>query len=298
MLPAWRCICRWSWEGRDAVELSLKWRISVALAAVATAWLIGLTSAGADPPPPAEGGRAQNALCLSCHDHKLTVGANTSQERTVDSVQRQGFDSSAHKGMACVDCHAAESALPHVQREGPGLPNASGALACRECHSDAYEGFMDGHHGTMVNLGDDRAPTCSDCHGNTHYLPFVQQWTVNDRAEACAECHSGATTSFLNAAPGHKSASSGFLSTPYFAGILLTVLTTATLAFGIIHVELEMLSLARPPPRPGTRGKDYRPWPHKLVDTSRQSWRRGSGQRLRTQRSSASTRTNASSTSS
>jgi len=49
------------------VELSLKWRIRVALAAVAAGWLIGLAPVGADPPPPVNG-RFENGLCLSCHD--------------------------------------------------------------------------------------------------------------------------------------------------------------------------------------------------------------------------------------
>jgi hypothetical protein len=222
------------------VELSLKWRIWVAFAAVAAGWLIGLAPAGADPPLPVTG-RVENGLCLSCHDQELAVGANTGPEQTVSSVEQQKFESSAHKGMACIECHAAESALPHTQREGRAVLNAGGAAACRECHGEAYEGFMDGHHGTMLKLGDDRAPTCSDCHGDAHYLPLVQQWTKDDQAAACADCHSGANTTFLSAAPGHKEASSGFLSTSYFAGLFLMVLTTATLAFGIIHVELEML---------------------------------------------------------
>jgi hypothetical protein len=93
----------------------------------------------------------------------------------------------------------------------------------------------------MAKLSDERAPTCSDCHGDAHYLSLVREWKESDRAEACASCHSGATPTFLDAAPLHQSVSPGFLSTAYVAGLFLMVLTAATLAFGIIHVELEML---------------------------------------------------------
>lgn len=209
--------------------------------AVSAGWLIGLASAGAEPPAPAADGHAPNGLCLVCHGQELTVGASTAQQRTIDAVERQAFDASAHKRVECVDCHPVQSALPHPKPEALGLPGAGDAVACPECHSDAYEGYRDGPHGTMAKLGDDRAPACGDCHGNAHYVRLVQQWTEDDRAAACAQCHSGATRSFVEASLGHKAPSAGFLSTPYFAGLFLMILTAATLAFGIIHVELSLL---------------------------------------------------------
>ncbi|MEE8346775.1 MAG: hypothetical protein V3S20_05465 [Dehalococcoidia bacterium] len=223
------------------MEPGLKWRICAALAALATGLFIGLTSAGADPTPPAVDDHPSNGLCLACHDQKLTIGAGTGQQRTIDSVEQQTFSASAHEGMECVECHPVQSALPHAKREGPELLNASAVVACQECHSEAHEGYLDSPHGTMTKLGDARAPACLDCHGNAHYLPLVKQWTAHDRAEVCANCHSGATSSFLDTAPLHKSVSPGFQSTAYVAGLFLMILTATTLAFAIIHVELEML---------------------------------------------------------
>ena len=224
------------------MERVLTWRLCAALAAVTAGMFIGLASVDADPPAPAVEGRVPNGLCLECHDQKVTVGAGTQQRRTLDSVNPQAFGASAHKGMECVECHPAQSALPHVRPERPGLVTASLSVACGECHKEAYTGYLEGPHGPMAELGDARGPDCGNCHGKAHYLPLVQQWKETDRAAACANCHSGATRSFLGAAPGHQAASSGFLSTPYFAGLFLMILTAGTLAFGIIHVELEMLS--------------------------------------------------------
>ena len=222
------------------MDRGLKWRICAAFVAVTAGCFIGLTSAGADPPQPGYGD-PPNGLCLACHDHELTVETNAGQQRTTDAVERQVFGASAHKEMRCVECHSVQSALPHDPQKGPGLLNASDAAACVECHSAAHEGYLDSPHGTMAKLGDARAPTCGDCHGDAHYLANVQEWTTNDKAEACAECHSGATASFLDSAPLHKSVSPGFLSIAYVAGVFLMALTATTLAFGIIHVELEML---------------------------------------------------------
>lgn len=219
----------------------LKWRVCAALAAVSAVWFIGLTSAGAEPPMPVADGHAVNGLCLVCHGQELTVRASVGQERTIDAVELKAFNAAAHKGLECVDCHPVQSALPHLKPEGLGRLGATDPVACQECHPDAYEGYRDGPHGTMAKLGDDRAPACGDCHGNPHYVQLVRQWTEDDRAAACAQCHSGANTSFVEASLGHKPPSAGFLSTPYFAGLFLMILTAATLAFGIIHVELEML---------------------------------------------------------
>ncbi len=222
------------------MERSLKWRISAAVAAAIAASFIGLTSAAADPPPPVDG-HPTNGLCLVCHAEELTVDAGAGQLRTIDSVDDQEFYAFAHKGMECVECHPVQSALPHVEPEGPGPLNASAAVACEECHSEAHEGYLDSQHGTMAILGDAKGPVCGDCHGNAHYLPLIEQWTEGERVEACADCHSGATSNFLDAALLHQHASPGFLSTAYGAGIFLMILTSITLAFAIIHVELEML---------------------------------------------------------
>lgn len=217
------------------------WRLWAVVAAVTAAGLIGLTSAAADPVPPAADGDPPNGLCLACHGQKLTVDTGTGLQRKIDSVEQQAFEVSGHRDTECVECHPAQSALPHDQRERPGLMKAADAVGCQECHAEEHEGYLESPHGTMAKLGDSRAPACANCHGNAHYLPFVEEWTAHDQAEACANCHSGATSSFLDAAPLHKSISSGFLTTAWVAGLFLMTLTAMTLAFAIIHVELEML---------------------------------------------------------
>ena len=95
-------------------------------------------------------------------------------------------------------------------------------------------------HGTMVELGDARAPGCADCHGDSHKIRTAEEWTDSDRAQACAQCHSGATPGFTKAL-SHEEPSPDSLAASYFAGRFLIILTSAVLAFGIIHVELQVL---------------------------------------------------------
>ena len=56
----------------------------------------------------------------------------------------------------------------------------------------------------------------------------------------CRPCHDGAGTSFLKAL-SHQAPSPSHLPLEYFAGRFLTVLAASSLAFGIIHVELDLL---------------------------------------------------------
>jgi hypothetical protein len=200
-------------------------------------WLASAAQADADSPAPDV--PVANALCLACHQQNLTVTNGTTERRTVDAVSGLAFDTSAHNEMDCVECHTVQSALPHPK--DPALPDASATVSCARCHADAYKGYREGPHGPLAELGDARAPACTDCHGNAHYLQSIQAWKETDQVAACAKCHSGAGPSFLGASPGHRPPSAGFISTPYFAGLFLKILTAATLAFGIVHVELEML---------------------------------------------------------
>src|SRR3989304_1613479 len=89
--------------------------------------------------------------------------------------------------------------LPPPDRPATGLADPADAVACQECHEDASEAYMRSAHGTMVELGDTRAPACADCHGNPHTIRPVDQWPDSQRAPACGGCHPGATASFTKA---------------------------------------------------------------------------------------------------
>ncbi len=202
-------------------------------------WLWGTSTTHADPPAPSV--ERQNQICLMCHSHKLMVQDGETSPRVVAAVVASPFQLSAHGGRACLECHPNLSEIPHDRTLGTTAAAPSVAVSCANCHEEAAEGYREGPHGPVAELGDDRAPECVKCHGNAHYIQVVDQWPKEKQAAACAQCHAGAGTSFLGAAPGHQRPSTGFLSTPYFAGLFLMGLTAGTLAFGIVHTELEML---------------------------------------------------------
>lgn len=226
--------------------------VCAALVAVAFGWFIELPAlVDAAPPTPEAAepseeaffpfdGYPPNDLCLICHGQPgLTVELAEGQERFIAGVDPQAFAASAHRGLSCAACHPTQSVLPHPEFRHQGQQATAAMAGCSACHCDAYEGYLHGAHGTMVKLEDVRAPTCSDCHG-AHDVQPVQEWTNQERAQACARCHAGATVAFADT-PSHQAPSPQYLPSAYFAGRFLIILTAAVLAFGIIHVELDML---------------------------------------------------------
>ncbi len=214
------------------------WLCTAAIAAVAAWWLAGARIAFAETPPVAGVDPVPNGLCLMCHGQPgLTTGAN-GQGRELAPVDQTAFTNSAHGAQTCVSCHADQSALPHPALAPAGI--ARTAADCATCHAEAAEGYLESPHGTMADLKDTKGPTCETCHGNVHTLKPVAQWTTDERAAVCVKCHSGAGTGFLKAL-SHQAATPSSRPIVYFAGRFLTVLAASSLAFGIIHVELDLL---------------------------------------------------------
>ncbi|MBI5290094.1 MAG: hypothetical protein HY873_14055 [Chloroflexi bacterium] len=210
----------------------------VAAAVAAAMMLIGATRAAAVPPPPDPDPPAAIALCLSCHGRPGLTAERDGQQRVMTAVEWPAFARSAHRSETCTECHPAQSALPHAPLAMQF--RVEGIDACEGCHQEAVAGYLEGPHGTMAELRDATGPTCSECHGDVHALQPVSGWTDEDRTEVCAGCHRGAGNSLLNAI-SHEPPSPRSFPFAFFAGRFLVLLASASLAFGIIHVELDLL---------------------------------------------------------
>lgn len=228
--------------------------ICASVVALAVAWFARTPMAAADPPPPASDGRLPNGLCLMCHGQPGLTTKVKGQTHTIAAVDPPAFAASAHGEKTCNACHTDQSSLPHLQ--AGSTRQYQRATACQECHRDAYDGYLESPHGTMAELRDASGPTCASCHGSAHTVRPISEWTAQERAQVCAGCHPGAGTGFLQAL-SHQAPSPSFLPSAYFAGRFLVVLASASLAFGIIHVELDLLRwlVQRWRSRPARRGR-------------------------------------------
>jgi hypothetical protein len=123
------------------------------------------------------------------------------------TVDRETLRHSAHKGIACLECHTDISDIPHQKRLKP--------IDCETCHYEnnprgapntaQFREFAESIHGQRVAAGDPRAPRCSTCHGghNTK-APDVPESRVNRRnvPQTCGECHEKEEAQYVDSVHG------------------------------------------------------------------------------------------------
>ena len=181
-------------------------------------------------------------LCMSCHSQPgIVVTGAFGVGRDLPAVAPDRFYTSVHKDLQCVDCHEEQSSLPHLDLASSGKPIAktTDGEVCGKCHADAADGFLDSVHGTVIRLGDDRAPGCTDCH-SAHYVQAIGSWSTSARAEACGRCHEGADEKFAGSFI-HREPTPSRLPVDYLATRFFSALVVAVVGVGILHVELDML---------------------------------------------------------
>ncbi len=162
--------------------------------------------------------------------------------RDLPAVAPDRFYTSAHGDLQCVDCHEEQSSLPHRNLAASGKPirkTVDSSTVCGTCHANAADRFLDSVHGTVIRLGDERAPGCTDCH-SAHYVQSIKSWSASAKADACRRCHEGADEKFA-AALTHREPSPSRLPVDYLATRFFGALVVAVVGVGILHVELDML---------------------------------------------------------
>lgn len=125
-----------------------------------------------------------NDDCMQCHsDSTLTMPGPNGREISL-WVDLERYDSSAHAGFGCIDCHGEIADLPHEEDLPP--------VDCSTCHGDVQEVFARSTHGKGLVEGVEHSPHCYDCHGK-HDIRSAsddQSMTSHFRlVETCARCH-------------------------------------------------------------------------------------------------------------
>ncbi len=153
------------------------------------------------PQPPAPG-TPDAETCLACHsDPSLTT--KTADGSTVRlQIDRSALLGSVHAKLACADCHAGFSEVPHPPRSFRSRRELSLAYdeQCRRCHFTNYTKTLDSVHQASVARGDRVGPVCVDCHG-AHDIqkPGQPRTRISD---TCARCHAGVATAYAASVHG------------------------------------------------------------------------------------------------
>ncbi|MBZ0204333.1 MAG: cytochrome c3 family protein [Ignavibacteria bacterium] len=137
----------------------------------------------------------ESEACLKCHlDEEKFPGDSLGSAKFVAhyktsihaSIDKEGLLEAA----GCVDCHG-----DHMV-QNPGNPRASTNHArlmetCGKCHKDVVESFNKSKHGKELVKGNDKAPTCTDCHGEHDIKSTLisNDFSKLNLTEKCLSCH-------------------------------------------------------------------------------------------------------------
>lgn len=132
---------------------------------------------------PGNGAAQDEDPCLMCHSMTAMFEATGEPERYV--VTPENLEGSVHGafGLSCSSCHQ-DMEFPH-----PENPQAT----CSPCHSGLEADFAESLHGYALARGNERAPTCSTCHGSHQILSSSDPRSATHKVRlpnTCAECHS------------------------------------------------------------------------------------------------------------
>ncbi|MBU0983534.1 MAG: cytochrome c3 family protein [candidate division Zixibacteria bacterium] len=114
--------------------------------------------------------------CMSCHEDRELERENPVAGRRSVFVSLDGFQSSVHADMGCVDCHADLSGFddyPHAEKLQP--------VNCGECHDDVTDIQEASIHGKGV-------AQCWNCHGH-HEIVSPAESDVGEKGVSCNKCH-------------------------------------------------------------------------------------------------------------
>lgn len=125
---------------------------------------------------------ASNADCLMCHSAR-TLHKTAGLKKTSLYVDAQGFGSSSHAKLNCIDCHTdlKNQPLKHKTSVAP--------VQCAKCHEKTGWNANTIHYAVP---GDRNPPNCQTCHGS-HYIKSkadaASQISPAHADAICAQCH-------------------------------------------------------------------------------------------------------------
>ena len=155
-------------------------------------WFLLLCSLGAVLPSTAtqQSDPQEVETCLACHgDSTLEISLPSGEVRSL-YVEPTAFAASIHGNkLACTDCHADITEIPHSPKPFRTLREFSVAYyeACKSCHFANYTKLLDSAHYARLAQGDQRAPLCVDCHGAHSITPLNKP--RSQLSKTCAKCH-------------------------------------------------------------------------------------------------------------
>jgi cytochrome b subunit of formate dehydrogenase/nitrate/TMAO reductase-like tetraheme cytochrome c subunit len=152
--------------------------------------------------------------CGGCHGPGTTLPNLAGEQFHKDPHQE--YSSSIHakiqpNGKPAADCKSCHTVMGDMTTDLPPENPKSTVFStnqeqtCGACHTDALNSFHASIHGDLLDKGDTRAASCSDCHGNHTIQPIKNAGSTLNRSHLtaiCIQCHSGIVPDYENSAHG------------------------------------------------------------------------------------------------
>lgn len=129
-----------------------------------------------------------NEDCLGCHSDQELEGVTERGVKLDLFVPEDALFGSVHENLNCTDCHMASDSFESVPHSSRPMKQK-----CRDCHQDVFDQYATQDiHGKANLSGNDKAPSCSGCHGGHQILPMSHPESIMSREqqpETCGKCH-------------------------------------------------------------------------------------------------------------
>ena len=134
--------------------------------------------------------------CKTCHRssyEKYVLGehARALQKEKLMPANKDLSGPAPGNAPTCGDCHSSHYVRSHLSRLETGRNMTE---VCGSCHPAQKASYLENYHGkAAVNLGNERAAFCTDCHGAHQCISLKEKKAA---IAACQRCHPEAGPSF------------------------------------------------------------------------------------------------------
>lgn len=167
------------------------------------------------PPPTAPTTHRVKLECAGCHGPgtKLpTMAPGEFFHRDAHRVYKTSIHAKigpdGKPAAECKDCHTQSGDMTtDLPADNPNSTvfATNQEKTCGRCHDKPLATFHNSIHGRLLEKGDTRAASCSDCHGNHQILPVADPASQLTRANipnVCIKCHSGIVPDYEQSSHG------------------------------------------------------------------------------------------------
>lgn len=137
----------------------------------------------------------ETEACLKCHlDEKKFPGDNQGSAKFVLSYKTSVHAAIEKDGLleaaGCVDCHG-NHIIQNLDNPKSSTSRAKLMETCGKCHKKVVENFKNSKHGQELAKGNEKAPTCTDCHGEHDIKATLlsNDFSKINLVDKCLSCH-------------------------------------------------------------------------------------------------------------